>query len=149
MSSKKVSLALGFVVLVIAGVIGGQLYSELHSDEFSAYVEKAEAYCFQSYGDASLLNAQVVGHHGGFHCAANRDDPHLHDVTDEALEAAFHANQSGETVDWSGVDRYGPRDQRGFFPDLKLFGSVIGVALAMSGGLRFVGRRRNWGDDEQ
>lgn len=112
------------VVVASVGVVIVNSASPSMDDSVSEEYDRAQAYCYQSYGDPDISNAQVIGSHGGWHCEANDGDPHLHAVTDEAKQAAYYANQTNQSIDWSAVDRYKPGYERGL---LHAIGPIIDV----------------------
>lgn len=119
--------------LVIAGVLGVIIFDAVGADgsEIEREYEQAQAYCYQAFGEPTIGHSNVIGNHGGWHCEANENDPHLHDATDEAIHAAYYANQTNQTVDWSEIDRYEPTHKRGYTPTLFGLGSILGLGLLM------------------
>jgi hypothetical protein len=126
-------LLLAFSVALIVGI--GVMDATGTLDEIEEEREIAEAYCYQSYGDASVYSANTVGGHGGFHCVANvmggRGDQHYHEVTDGARQAAVAANQSGASVDWGDVERYKDSTPTGRF--LRRTAALLPLALGIVG----------------
>lgn len=119
------------VAIVVVGITGAAIVDIATGDELQEQTEQAKAYCYQAYGDPTLANANVVGNHGGLHCAANDDDPHLHDVRPEALAAAHRANESGHVVNWAAVERYKSPDERADAEDLRFFGTGLALVVGM------------------
>lgn len=107
----NIAFTVGVIVTMVAvgfAVVGGVTDAAAQED-----VEKAQAYCYQAYGDADItVSNAFIG--GGYHCQANNDDPHLHDVHPQALNAAYAVNQSGGEIDWKLADmqRYKSWEQR-------------------------------------
>lgn len=137
-------VALVMLLSVGVSVIGAV---DIDQDRIKHEYEKAQAYCYQAFGDPTIGNSMVIGNHGGWHCEANDGgEPHLHDVTDRAKMAAYLANESNRTVDQWPDDRYKPAHERGWMPTVLsglgvlLFTVFVGVAIkyapGFSGGLR-------------
>lgn len=132
------------VTLLIAGLVAGVVTGAVvqgQSDGAASYSAQASAYCYQTTGSPALSQEYVVGNHGGLHCMFPGNEHHLHDVTDEALLAAYVANQTGGSVDWSTVDRYEPWYKRGFWPDILTFVFVALVVVLISVAAKVAPRR--------
>jgi len=146
MNKPKIVLTL-IIALAVAGVGIAAFDAAGIPEQFEEKHEVAQAYCYQSYGDAEVYNPNTAMGHGGFHCVGNvmaeRGDPHYHEVTTEARRAAVEANRSGRSVDWSRVDRYkdsGPTE-RYLHQTVAVLPSALGVA-GLAVGLGWVQRKR-------
>lgn len=137
-----VKYAVVIIMLLTIILVGSNAgISEERMLEHREYREKARAYCYQWYDDPRTGIAQVFGEHGGLHCIANNDDPHLHEVTDEALEAAYRANQTNATAQMVAdrrdeFDRFeAPRNRPGIFPVPLYTVIFVGISVVIVGGL--------------
>lgn len=130
----------GFVV--VDEVSGGEIKQNIqHSTEV------AKAYCYQAFGDSSIYVANVVGGHGGYHCLANEHDPHYHQVTQEARQAAHRANQTGEDVDWAEISRY--KEQSPTEEYLLELGAVVPIAFVGATVVGVIGLVQRYRNDEE
>lgn len=127
-----VRMAVPLLIVVIMLFVGLQVLNVAAGPtaDIDREIAESRAYCYQAHGDPSLGNSMVIGNHGGLHCLANDDEPHLHDVTERAKMAAYLANESNRTVDQWPEDRYEPRHKREGMPDI-----LSGVSLLLIGGV--------------
>jgi len=115
-------------VVVVAGVLfipivdSGELATVAEQD-----FKEAQAYCEQVYGDESITNSMVVGNHGGWHCTANQNGPHLHAIPEEYKEQAYQAEQSGSALDWTVADARDHAEPTPWYQSM--FGVVIVTAI--------------------
>lgn len=104
-SDKIISLfgvAFAIVVVASAGLpIAYMATNEGYQERVATAIAQAQAYCEAVYGDPAVYQANVVGNHGGLHCDANEDGPHLHAIPEKYQKRAYEAQQAGEELDWS------------------------------------------------
>lgn len=102
-NSRVVRGALVVMTLLIVLMIGVSIAGHIQAatgDE-PTYVDRAEAYCEQVYGDPSVGHSNAVIS-GGLHCTANMGDgPHLHEIPDEYKQQAYRASQNRTDLGWS------------------------------------------------
>jgi hypothetical protein len=153
MKLADIDLPAVLLALIVASTVAflGVHVLNLHSQqEMQAQHEMAQAYCEQVFGDEDVIISNVVGNHGGYHCLANDgSEPHYHEVTQEARQAALEAQRNGEQVDWSTVDRY--KDTGPWERQLQSYLSLLPVTVGVIGlvvGIGVIQRRRKGGSIE-
>jgi len=152
MKLADIDLPAVLLALIVASAVAfvGVHVLNLHSQqEMQAQHEMAQAYCEQAFGDDDVVVSAVVGGHGGYHCLANQHEPHYHEVTQEARQAALEAERNGEQVDWSTVDRY--KDTGPWERQLQSYVSMLPITLgiiALALGIGVIQRRRREGSIE-
>jgi hypothetical protein len=132
MKLADIDLPAVLLALIVASTVAfvGLHVLNLHpQQEMQAQHEMAQAYCEQAFGDDDVVVSAVVGGHGGYHCLANQHEPHYHEVTQEARQAALEAERNGDRVDWSTVDRY--KDTGPWERQLQTYVSTIPIALGV------------------
>lgn len=137
------AVVLTLIVASTAAFVGLHVLNPDFQQEMQAQNEMAQAYCEQAFGDDDVIISNVVGNHGGYHCLANQHEPHYHEVTKEARQAALEAERNGEQVDWSTVDRYkdsGPweRQLQTYLTLVPILAGIIAVVF----GIGMIQRRR-------
>lgn len=91
-------LALAVSFALVHGLLFLMVTPEMKA-EMRHDVEQARAFCYQTTGSPDIVNAQAMGEHGGLHCLANDDGPHLHAYPEQAREDALMVNRSGGSFD--------------------------------------------------
>jgi len=86
---------------VVDGVSGGDLSERLEHER-----NVAEAWCDYRYNDSGVYQANVIGGHGGLHCAGNEHEPHYHEVREPVRNRVYQAMQNNSTPDISHMDIY-------------------------------------------
>jgi len=91
------------IALAIVTIVAVQLLAVMGSPgsgtSIQEEIQTAEAFCYQAHGDARIEQSQTFGAHGGLHCSANDNGPHLHAYPDDALDDALNANQTNASFD--------------------------------------------------
>lgn len=88
------------VVLLTAGLTLQKVTSDTYQERVQQEMGEARAYCNQVYGNPQIVMSNVVGGHGGTHCLANLNGPHLHTIPERYIEQAYQAEQAGRDLGW-------------------------------------------------
>lgn len=128
------------VVIIVAVVVYMAIAPMLVTDEMRAYVNDSQDWCEAEGGE--LVNAQVMGEHGGLHChLPNGTSVHMHEVADHNF--THNWSEMDESIEDPYSDQ--PWYAVGMMPVLLI---TAGLVLVIGITLPVATKVFGWGDDE-